>query len=76
MEKSDYLTVKEMSLTYTFDGKKLRKALGVRSLSLGVICNNLFTFTGLIEQDPQRLTTAENYYPTMRVVKLNLNLSF
>ena len=75
-KKSDYLTVKEMSLIYTFDGKKLRKALGVRSLSLGVICNNLFTFTGLIEQDPQRLTTAENYYPTMRVVKLNLNLSF
>lgn len=75
-KKSDYLTVKEMSLSYTFDGKKLRRALGVRSLSVGVICNNLLTFTSLMEQDPQRLTTAENYYPTMRIVKLNLNLSF
>ena len=29
-----------------------------------------------MEQDPQRLTTADNYYPTMRMLKFSLSLSF
>lgn len=73
--RSDYFSIKEMMLSYTFDGNRVKK-LGIRSLQLGVSCNNLFTFTTLMEQDPQRLTTADNYYPTMRMLKFNLSLSF
>ena len=28
------------------------------------------------DTDPQRLTTAANSYPTMRMLKLNVNLAF
>ena len=75
-KKSDYFSIKEVMLSYTFDGDWLKKKLGVRALSLGITCNNLFTFTELMEQDPQRLTTADNYYPTMRMLKFSLSLSF
>lgn len=75
-KKSDYFSIKEVMLAYTFDGKMLKQKLGVKALSLGVTCNNLFTFTELMEQDPQRLTTADNYYPTMRMLKFSLSLSF
>ena len=74
--KSDYFSIKEVMLSYTFDGKMLKQKLGIQSLSLGVTCNNLYTFTELMEQDPQRLTTAENYYPTMRMLKFSLSMSF
>jgi len=74
--RSDYLTIKEMSLSYRFNGPGVRRVLGVDNISVGVTCNNLYTFTDIVDVDPQRQTTAISYYPTMRVVKFNVNLSF
>ena len=74
--KSDYVSLKEVVLSYTFDGKKLKQMLGVKALTIGVTGNNLFTWTSLMEQDPQRHTTAENNYPTMRMVKFYVNVTF
>ena len=74
--KSDYFTIKEMHVGYTFRGKKLKRAIGVNTLNISFTANNLWTFTGLIEGDPQRLTTATYYYPTMRVCRFNLGFIF
>lgn len=74
--RSDYLSIKEVMVSYSFNGPKIKRALGVETLSIGLTCNNLWTFTNLVDVDPQRLTTATNYYPTMRVLELNVNLSF
>ena len=75
-KRSDYLTVKEVSLTYNFSGTAFNRMLGVKNLAVGLVCNNLWTFSNIKDTDPQRLTTAANSYPTMRMVKLNVNLSF
>ena len=65
-------------LAYKFSGSKIKRALGVESLGVTLSCNNLWTFfnSSLKDTDPQRLTTASNYYPTMRILKLSVNLAF
>lgn len=74
--KSDYLTIKEVLLSYKFKGIDLKNELGINSLSVSLSCNNLWTFTNLIENDPQTLSTMVNYYPSMRVMKLGVNIAF
>ncbi len=73
---SDYLTVKEVALSYKFSGAAVNRLLGVKHLAVGLVCNNLWTFSNIKDTDPQRLTTAANSYPTMRMLKLNVNLAF
>ena len=75
-KRSDYFSVKEVMLSYKFSGPAIKRVLGVKHLAVGLTCNNLYTFTNLIDVDPQRMTTATCYYPTMRVLKLNVNLAF
>ena len=75
-KRSDYFSVKEVLLSYKFSGPGIKRVLGVKHLAVGLTCNNLYTFTNLIDVDPQRMTTATCYYPTMRVLKLNVNLAF
>ena len=74
--KSDYLTLKELYLSYTFDGKTVNKILGLKGLSVTATANNLFTLTDLIEGDPQRTSLAASYYPLMRTFKLGVKLDF
>ena len=74
--KSDYVTLKELYLAYRFDGKKLQDRLGVRGLSITLTGNNLFTWTGLLEGNPQRTELVKSYYPIMRTVKLGVKLDF
>ena len=65
-----------MYLSYKFDGRKLQERLGLRGLSLTLTANNLLTFTGLLEGNPQRTELVKSYYPIMRTVKLGLKLDF
>ena len=74
--KADYLTLKEIYASYTFDRQKLKKALGIGSLSVYVTANNVYTFTNLIEHDPQRTTLSSGYYPMMTTLKLGIKLGF
>lgn len=74
--KADYLTLKEVYLAYKFDGTKIRKALGVQGLSVTLTGNNLWTFTNLIEGNPQATSAKETSYPIMRIVKLGVKLDF
>ena len=74
--KADYLTLREIYASYTFDRQKLKKALGIGSLSVYVTANNVYTFTNLIEHDPQRTTLSSGYYPMMTTLKLGIKLGF
>lgn len=74
--KSDYLTLKELYLSYKFDGNKLRQVFGIRGLSVTLTGNNLFTVTDLIEGNPQRTELSSSYYPIMRTVRLGVKLDF
>ncbi len=74
--KSDYLTLKELYISYKFDGNRLRQVLGLRGLSITLTGNNLFTATSLIEGNPQRTELTSSYYPIMRTVRLGLKLDF
>ena len=74
--RSDYLTLKELYLSYKFDGPTINKILGLRGLSVTATANNLFTFSDLIEGDPQRTSLAASYYPLMRSFKLGVKLDF
>ena len=74
--RSDYLTLKELYLSYKFDGPTINKILGLRGLSVTATANNLFTFTDLVEGDPQRTSLAASYYPLMRTFKLGVKLDF
>lgn len=75
-KRSDYMTVKEVMVSYRFSGPDIKRILGVKHLAVGLVCNNLWTFSNIKDTDPQRLTTAANSYPTMRMLKLNVNLAF
>lgn len=75
-KRSDYMTIKEVMLSYRFSGPNIKRILGVKHLAVGLVCNNLWTFSNIKDTDPQRLTTAANSYPTMRMLKLNVNLAF
>ena len=75
-KRSDYMTVKEVMVSYRFSGPNIKRILGVKHLAVGLVCNNLWTFSNITDTDPQRLTTAANSYPTMRMLKLNVNLAF
>ena len=74
--KSDYITLKELYLAYKFDGKRLQERLGVRGLSIMLTGNNLFTWSDLLEGNPQRTELVKSYYPIMRTVKLGVKLDF
>ena len=74
--KSDYLTLKEVYLSYKFDGKKLEDKTGVKGLTITLTGNNLFMFSDLIEGNPQRTELTTSYYPVMRTVKLGVKLDF
>lgn len=74
--KSDYYQLKEAYISYTFNGKKMKKALGVSGLTVTLTGNNLLTLTELLEGDPQRTTLTNGYYPIMRVVKLGVKMNF
>ncbi|MCQ2185024.1 MAG: SusC/RagA family TonB-linked outer membrane protein, partial [Bacteroidales bacterium] len=74
--KSDFLRLKELSLSYTFDGPRFKKSLGCDSMQLYFIANNLLTFTDLIEGDPEFKYLIWGAYPMMRTFKLGFRLNF
>lgn len=73
---SDYFNISEMYLSYTFDGNNLHRILGVDAITVSFTCNNLCSFTELIEGNPQTTNTSTTYYPLMRTMILGLNVKF
>ena len=74
--KSDYLTLKEASISYRFDNKQVGRLLGLSGLTVNLTGTNLFTLSDLIEGSPQRITLATSYDPIMRSVTLGVKMDF
>ena len=74
--KADYVTLKEVYFAYTFNTKRLRQRVGFRSLSLYLTATNLFSFSSLVEGDPQSTTFTSGFYPQMTSVKLGVKIGF
>ena len=74
--RSDYLRLKEVTLSYTWSGRNFTKKTGMQSIRAYVTGNNLLTFTGLPEGDPESKYLVWGSYPYMRTVRLGLQLTF
>lgn len=74
--KSDYLRLKELSLSYTFSSPKMKEMMGLQAVSVYATANNLLTFTSLLEGDPECKTLIWGEYPQLKTIKLGLQLTF
>ena len=74
--RADYVRLKEATLSYTWSGRNFKKRTGMEGIKVYVTGNNLLTFTGLLEGDPESKTLTNGAYPHMRTVKLGLQLNF
>lgn len=74
--RSDYLTLRDLYLGYTFDLSRFKKKFGVESLSLYLVGNNLIYLTDLIEGNPEATTFRDGFYPLMRKVQFGLKVGF
>ena len=74
--KADFLTIKEIYAAYTFDRKRLKKSVGINSLTFYVTANNLWTVTNLIEGNPMATNFSQGFYPLMTTVKLGVKVGF
>ena len=83
LEDGSYLRVKNVMLSYDFDGSKLKK-LHIKALQLSASCQNVWTFTRYSGMDPEVstqksvLTPGFDYsaYPRNRVWTLSVKASF
>lgn len=73
--RADYLRLKEVSLSYTLDGKVVKNFLGVKSLRAYITGNNLLTFTDLLEGDPESKYLVWGDYPHMRTIKIGVQIA-
>jgi hypothetical protein len=73
---ADYLRLKEIYAGYTFNSAFLERAIGISSLLVYATGNNLWTFTKLIEGDPERKDFGAGFYPQMTSIQLGVKLGF
>ena len=73
---ADYMRLKEVYLGYTANSKILNRLAGVSSVLIYATGNNLWTFTKLIEGDPERKDFQQGFYPQMSSLKLGVKLAF
>ena len=74
--RSDYVRLKEATLSYTWNSAEFRKKTGMQAIKVYLTGNNLLTFTDLLEGDPESKYLVWGSYPYMRTVKLGLQFTF
>lgn len=74
--KADYLRLKELNASYTFNPGFLNRAMGISDLNVYVAGTNLWTITNLIEGDPERKDFQRGFYPMMTSLKVGVRFSF
>ena len=74
--KADFLRLKELNISYVWATPKMQKLMGIETIKAYLTANNLLTFTGLLEGDPEQKYLVWGEYPQMRTVKLGLQLTF
>lgn len=73
---ADYVRLKEVYAGYTLNPAFLNRLAGVSSVLVYATGNNLWTFTKLIEGDPERKDFQQGFYPQMSSLKLGIKLAF
>ena len=73
---ADYLRLKQVSIGYTLNTAFLKQYIGISNIRFYMTGNNLYTFTRLIEGDPERKDFSAGFYPQMTTVKFGLRFSF
>jgi len=73
---ASYLRLKEIYAGYNFNSKLLKNLAGISNVLFYATANNLFTFTPLIEGDPERKDFYSGFYPQMSRLNLGLKFSF
>ena len=73
---ADYVRLKEVYLGYTFRSGALSHFAGVSSMMVYATGNNLWTYTKLIEGDPERKDFQQGFYPLMAGGRVGIKLSF
>lgn len=77
MKDASYLKLKNLSIGYDIQSKKILKAIGAQKLSVKFTGYNLFTFDKLDVFDPEgELTRDNNTYPVMKIFSLGVNATF
>ncbi|EGN57780.1 TonB-dependent receptor plug [Hallella multisaccharivorax DSM 17128] len=79
IRNADYLRLKNVEIGYTFRKGQL-KVLGLESLRLYVSGTNLFTWTNVIDLDPEAPSkggaTEINTYPLQKIYNVGINIQF
>lgn len=73
---ADYLRIGEIYAGYTIQSEYLNKVAGISNLVVYGSANNVYTFTNLIEGDPERKDFQQGFYPQMMTLKVGLKLGF
>ena len=74
--KADYLRLKEIYLSYTFNTNFLKRKLGISNLVIYGTGNNVFTVTSLVEGDPEATSFNTGFYPLMSSYNIGLKIGF
>ncbi len=75
LRDASYLRLKTLTLGYTFNSPRLKKA-GISSLAISLSGYNLLTFTKLKLMDPESMANNFGAYPLVKVYTLGLNINF
>lgn len=76
---ASYLRLKEIYASYSLKSDFLSNVVGISNILVYATGNNIFTWTKLIENDPEIIfdnTYRHGHYPVMRRFTLGLNFSF
>lgn len=73
---ADFLRFKELNISYVWNTPAIKNLIGVEAVKVYLTGNNLLTFTGLLEGDPEQKYLVWGEYPQMRTVKIGLQLTF
>lgn len=70
-----YLRLKSFSISYSLEGSFLKR-VGIRGLNVSLSGQNLLTFSGLGELDPESRSTSASYYPQMMTFNAGVGITF
>lgn len=73
---ADYLRIKEIYMGYTISSKYFERVAGISNLVVYGSANNVYTFTKLIEGDPERKDFQQGFYPQLMTLKLGIKVVF
>lgn len=76
MANARYLRLQELSLNYNLRIPALQRALGVKSLDLQIMCENLFVIDAVKIFDPEQARLTGQAYPIPRRFSFQLYLNF